>query len=154
MSELRVKIWRVHGPRDADLPLPRRATPGSAGFDLSAALEKDLEVPAGGRAEVPTGFAVAIPPGYEGQMRPRSGLARRHGVMLVNSPGTIDSDYRGELRVLLINTGDQPLVLRRGDRVAQLVIAPVIAAEWDEVASGDELGATERGSGGFGHTGR
>ena len=154
MSELRVKIWRVHGRRDADLPLPLRATPGSAGFDLAAALDKELEVPPGGRAEVPTGFAVAIPPGYEGQLRPRSGLARRHGVMLVNSPGTIDSDYRGELRVLLLNTGDEPLVLQRGDRIAQLVIAPVTAAEWDEVASAAELGASERGAGGFGHTGR
>jgi len=154
VTSLEVKIWRVHGTRDADLPLPRRATPGSAGFDLAAALDKDLEVPAGARAEVPTGFAVAIPPGYEGQMRPRSGLARRHGVMLINSPGTIDSDYRGELRVLLINTGDEPLLLRRGDRIAQLVVAPVIPVEWDEVASADELGATERGLGGFGHTGR
>jgi dUTP pyrophosphatase len=154
VSELAIKIWRVRGARDADLPLPGRATPGSAGFDLCAALEKDLELLPGGRVDVPTGIALAIPPGYEGQVRPRSGLAGRYGVMLVNAPGTIDSDYRGELRVLLYNSGDQPLVIRRGDRVAQLVIAPVLPATWVEVASADELGASERGSGGFGHTGR
>jgi dUTP pyrophosphatase len=102
---------------------------------------------------VPTGFALAIPPGYEGQVRPRSGLALRHGVFLPNAPGTIDSDYRGEVSVILQNGGNQPFVVRRGERIAQLVIAAVIAPVLEEVASADALGSTERGGGGFGHSG-
>jgi dUTP pyrophosphatase len=143
-----VRITRLRGARD--LPLPARATPGSAGFDLHAALEKDLVLAPGERALVPTGFAIAVPAGYEVQVRPRSGLALRHGIVLPNAPGTIDPDYRGEVRVILMNAGHEPYTLRRGDRVAQLVVAPVAAAVFEEV---DSLEETERGSGGFGHTG-
>jgi dUTP pyrophosphatase len=101
---------------------------------------------------VPTGFAIALPEGYEAQVRPRSGLALRHGILLPNAPGTIDSDYRGELQVIVLNAGSEPFTIRRGDRIAQLVIAPVARAEWEEVAAMD-LGATARGAGGFGHSG-
>jgi dUTP pyrophosphatase len=143
-----VRITRLRGARD--LPLPARATPGSAGFDLQAALEKDLVLQPGERTLVPTGLAIAVPAGYEAQVRPRSGLALRHGIVLPNAPGTIDSDYRGEIRVIVMNVGDEPYTVRRGDRVAQLIVAPVAAAVFEEVSSLDE---TERGSGGFGHTG-
>ncbi len=145
---LRVAIARLPGARD--LPLPRRATPGSAGYDLCAAVDATLELAPGERALVPTGFAIALPEGYEGQVRPRSGLALRHGIVLPNAPGTIDSDYRGELMVILQNLGDAPFTIRRGDRIAQLVIAAVTRAEWDEQS---ELDATGRGAGGFGHSG-
>jgi dUTP pyrophosphatase len=138
-------------PGSADLPLPARATPGSAGFDLCAAVEKDLVLRPGERALVPTGFAIAVPPGYEGQVRPRSGLALEHGILLPNAPGTIDSDYRGEVKVILQNAGERPFTVRRGDRIAQLVIAPLPDAVLEECA---ELGATGRGEGGFGHSGR
>ena len=134
----------------AGLPLPTPATSGSAGCDLCAAVDSDLTVAPGRRALVPTGFAIAVPVGYEAQVRPRSGLALRHGIVLPNSPGTIDSDYRGEVSVIVMNTGDEPFVIRRGDRVAQLVIAPVVRASFCEVES---LDPTERGAGGFGHTG-
>ena len=144
----------MRGARDADLPLPAPATPGSAGLDLRAAVDATLEIAPGTNAAVPTGFALAIPPGYEGQVRPRSGLALRDGITIPNAPGTIDADYRGELVVLLRNEGAAPFLLRRGDRIAQLVIAPVVRATLQEVASADDLGATERGGGGFGHTGR
>ena len=149
-----MRVFRVRGALDADLPLPAPATPGSAGLDLCAALEGDLVLAPGERALVPTGFALAIPPGYEGQVRPRSGLALRHGIFLPNAPGTIDSDYRGELSVILQNGGREPFVVRRGERIAQLVIAPVINPVLSEVASADELGPTGRGGSGFGHTGR
>lgn len=145
---VRVRVARLAGSED--LPLPAPATAGAAGADLHAALDEALVIPAGGRALVPTGICVAIPEGYEGQVRPRSGLALRSGITLPNAPGTIDSDYRGEVRVILHNAGDEPFTVRRGDRVAQLVIAPVLAVEWDEVSDLDD---TERGSGGFGHTG-
>lgn len=148
MSEVRVRIARLPGA--GDLPLPARATAGAAGFDLRAAVEGELVLPPGGRELIPTGFALAIPEGYEGQVRPRSGLALRHGIVLPNAPGTIDADYRGELRVILANLGDAPFTVKRGDRIAQLVIAPVIPAELDEV---ETLEDTARGSGGFGHTG-
>ena len=154
MSSLRIDIWRVRGRADADLPLPRPATAGSAGADLAAAVEKEVVLQPGERAAVPTGFALAIPPGYEGQVRGRSGLALRHGVTLPNAPGTIDSDYRGEIHVILHNAGDAAFVVERGDRIAQLVIAPVARAEFVEVDSADALGATDRGDGGFGHSGR
>ena len=150
----RVRVWRIRGERDADLPLPQRKTPGSAGFDLAAAVETELEIPPGARVAVPTGLCLAIPPGYEGQVRPRSGLALEHGVTLINAPGTIDSDYRGELQVLLWNAGDKSFQVRRGDRVGQLIIAAVAEAELELVETREELGATARGSGGFGHTGR
>jgi len=154
MDRIEIRIFRVRGARDGDLPLPAPATAGSAGLDLRAALEAELELAPGARALVPTGFALAIPPGFEGQVRPRSGLALRHGITLPNAPGTIDSDYRGEVSVILQNGGKEPFVVRRGDRIAQLVIAPVLRAELIEVHSADALGASERGEGGFGHTGR
>ena len=136
---------------DPDLPLPAYAKPGDAGCDLLAA-ETVVLAAAGGRAMVPTGIAVAIPPGYAGFVQPRSGLALRHGVTCVNSPGLIDSGYRDELRVLLLNTDPaEPYEIQRGDRIAQLVIQRVSVAEWDEV---DALNETERGLGGFGHSGR
>jgi len=121
------------------------------GLDLAAAIERDLVLRPGERALIPAGIAIAVPEGFEGQVRPRSGLALRHGIVLPNSPGTIDSDYRGELKVIVLNAGSEDFVVHRGDRVAQLVIAPVVRAEWHEV---DALEETERGEGGFGHTGR
>jgi len=144
-----VRIARLPGARD--LPLPARATPGSAGFDLHAALDAELVLEPGERALVPTGFAIAVPEGYEAQVRPRSGLALRYGLVLPNAPGTIDSDYRGELSVIVMNAGRERITLRRGERIAQLVVAPVANARFVEVES---LDATLRGDGGFGHTGR
>jgi dUTP pyrophosphatase len=133
------------------LPLPRYATPGSAGLDLLADTNEPLRLAPGERALVSTGLAIELPPGYEAQVRPRSGLAAQRGVTLLNSPGTIDSDYRGEVKVLLINLGREEFVIRQGDRIAQLIIAPVVHAVWNEV---EELGGTRRGDGGFGHTDR
>ena len=130
------------------LPLPAYATSGAAGMDVVSA--EDVMITPGARHAVATGLAVAIPEGYEIQVRPRSGLALKHGVTVPNTPGTIDSDYRGELKVILINLGAEPFAIARGDRVAQLVLAPVVQAAWNEVA---ELDATERGAGGFGSTG-
>ncbi|MET0251225.1 MAG: dUTP diphosphatase [Novosphingobium sp.] len=132
----------------AGLELPEYATEGAAGMDVLAA--EDVSLPPGGRRAVATGLAVAIPYGYEIQVRPRSGLALKHGITVPNTPGTIDSDYRGELKVILINHGDTPFAIRRGDRIAQLVLAPVLRASWLKV---DELDATMRGVGGFGSTG-
>ena len=143
-----VRITRLPGARG--LPLPARATAGAAGFDLHAALEHDLVLGPGERALVPTGFAIAVPEGFEAQVRPRSGLAFRHGLVLPNAPGTIDADYRGEVSVIVLNAGREPITLKRGDRVAQLVVAPIALAHFVEV---DELDATARGAGGFGHTG-
>lgn len=137
--------------RCPDLPLPERATPSSSGLDLRAAVEQSLELAPGQRAMVPTGISVAIPPGFEGQVRARSGLAVKHGIALVNAPGTIDADYRGEIQVILINLGEVPFSIKRGDRIAQLVIAPVATCQWESVES---LEATDRGQGGFGSTGR
>ncbi|MCL4671460.1 MAG: dUTP diphosphatase [Sphingomonadaceae bacterium] len=135
-------------PHSDGLDLPRYATSGAAGMDVVSA--EDVTIAPGARHAVATGLAVAIPPGYEIQVRPRSGLALKHGVTVPNTPGTIDSDYRGELKVILINHGSEPFAIARGDRVAQLVLAPVTQAAWREV---DELDETERGSGGFGSTG-
>lgn len=149
-----MRVWRVRAARDRDLPLPEPATGGSAGADLVAAVETPLKLLPGERAAVPTGLALAIPEGYEGQVRPRSGLALHAGVSLLNAPGTLDSDYRGEVHVLLHNGGPEPFIVRRGDRIAQLVIAPVVRATWVEVASREDLGATARADGGFGHSGR
>jgi dUTP pyrophosphatase len=154
MSGVRVRIARVRPERDDDLPLPKAATPGSAGADLHAAVEREVVLEPGGRTAVPTGVAVAIPTGYEGQVRARSGLALRHGLVLPNAPGTIDSDYRGEIHVLLLNAGSEPVTIRRGDRIAQLLITPVATPEWEEVEGPEGLGSTSRGPGGFGHTGR
>ena len=145
---VRVAVTRLPGADD--VPLPAYATEGAAGLDLRAVVEKEFVLHPGDRVSVPTGIAVAVPPGYEGQVRSRSGLALRHGIVLPNSPGTIDSDYRGELQVILWNTGDEPFAIRRGDRIAQLVLAPVDRLSWDEV---DELPETPRGEGGFGSTG-
>ena len=145
---MRVRIARR--PGTGDLPLPRRATPGAAGYDLHAAVDAPLELAPGARALVPTGISLALPEGFEAQVRPRSGLALRHGIVLPNAPGTIDSDYRGEVQVIVLNLGDAPFTIRRGDRIAQLVISAVAHAEWDERP---ELEATQRGSGGFGHSG-
>jgi dUTP pyrophosphatase len=135
----------------ADLPLPAPASAGSAGCDLRAAVASETVLAPGARLLVPTGLVLEIPAGWEGQVRPRSGLALRHGITLLNSPGTIDSDYRGEVGVILVNLGSEPFVLRRGERIAQLVVAPVAQVVWDERT---ELAASERGSGGFGSTGR
>jgi len=143
-----VRIYRL--PHAEGLPLPDYATAGAAGADLCAAVDSDLVIEPGERAAVPTGLVLEIPDGYEGQVRPRSGLAIRHGLTVVNAPGTIDSDYRGELKVLMINLGSGPATLARGDRIAQLVIAPVIRAVFVVSA---ELSSSDRGDGGFGSTG-
>lgn len=145
---LNVRIERL--AHAEELPLPATATALAAGHDLVAAIEDEIVLAPGQRDLVPTGFAIALPEGYEAQVRPRSGLALRHGVVVPNSPGTIDADYRGEILVLLMNLGDEPFRIQRGDRIAQLVVAPVTSVNWDEV---DHLDETERGSGGFGHTG-
>lgn len=135
----------------SDAVVPRYMTAHAAGLDLSAALDQPLEIAAGKRAAIPTGLAIKLPDGYEAQVRPRSGLAREHGVTLVNSPGTIDADFVGELVVLVINHGDRAVRIEPGQRIAQLVVAPVVQAELVEVS---ELPATARGAGGFGSTGR
>jgi dUTP diphosphatase len=143
-----VRIRRL--PHAEGLPLPDYATAGAAGADLCAAVEDDLVLEPGERAAVPTGLVVEIPMGFEGQVRPRSGLAIRHGLTVVNAPGTIDSDYRGELKVLMVNLGSEPATIARGERIAQLVIAPVTRAAFVESA---DLSPSERGDGGFGSTG-
>lgn len=134
---------------DVHVELPKYMTDGSAGMDLHAALEAPVTLESLGRARVPCGVAIAIPDGYEGQIRPRSGLAWKHGLSIPNAPGTIDSDYRGEVAVLMVNLGKEPITLEPGQRIAQLVVAPVARAELREVADLDD---TTRGSGGFGHT--
>ena len=140
-------------PHNADLPLPAYETAGAAGMDLRAAVFEDAPVTLrpGARDIIPTGLAMALPEGFEAQVRPRSGLAAKAGVTCLNTPGTIDSDYRGEVKVILINLGGEDFVIRRGDRIAQMVIAPVLQAAWSEVSKLDE---TLRGTGGFGSTGR
>ena len=144
---IRIQIARL--PHGEGLPLPAYATPGAAGMDVVAA--EDLDLAPGARHAVATGFKVAIPDGYEIQVRPRSGLAYKYGVTVPNTPGTIDSDYRGELKILMINHGAEPFPVRRGERIAQLVPAAVTKAAFDEV---EELDSTTRGAGGFGSTGR
>ena len=134
-----------------DAVVPQYMTANAAGLDLAAAMEAPITIEPGGRAAIGTGLAMAIPAGYEGQVRPRSGLARKHGITLINTPGTIDADYRGEITVLLINHGNEPVRIAPGERIAQLVIAPFVQARLEEV---DELSDTERGAGGFGSTGR
>ncbi|MDP3937698.1 MAG: dUTP diphosphatase [Deltaproteobacteria bacterium] len=150
MEDLKIPIRRVRPERDADLPLPAAMSPEAAGVDLGAALEENLTLAPGERAAVPTGFSLALPSGYEGQVRPRSGLALRHGLTVANAPGTIDADFRGEVCVILVNLGQAPVTIRRGDRIAQLIVAPVVRPLWDEVPA---LPASQRGEGGFGHTG-
>jgi dUTP pyrophosphatase len=150
MDRIEVKVARVgRAKRGEALPLPAYQTPGSAGLDLCA--DAPFELLPMARKLVPTGLAIEIPPGFEGQVRPRSGLATKHGITLLNSPGTIDSDYRGEVQVCLVNLSDQPFRANRGERIAQLVIAPVTQAALTEV---HELAPSERGVGGFGSTGR
>jgi len=146
---IRIEVIRVSPPRGDPLPLPAYATEGSAGLDLRADVPVSLSP--GERALIPTGLSIAIPPGHEGQVRPRSGLALREGLTCLNSPGTIDADFRGEVSVIIVNLGQRPVALPRGERIAQLVIAPVARAELVESA---ELPKTSRGAGGFGHTGR
>ncbi len=146
-----VQVRLLRQPGGEGLPLPEPATAGSAGVDLRAAVEGDVVIGPGQRVLVPSGFAIELPKGYEAQVRPRSGLALRHGITLPNAPGTIDADYRGEIKVILMNLGDQDFTVSRGERIAQLVVAPVSAVDWTEV---DALGETQRGDGGFGHTGR
>ena len=152
MTALKVAIRRL--PHAEDLPLPRYESEHAAGLDLMACLAADLVLPPGGRALVPTGFAIALPDGFEAQVRPRSGLAARHGVTVLNAPGTIDSDYRGEVAVVLVNLGEAIFELRRGERVAQLLIAPVAACEWRAETTRAALGETHRGAGGYGSTGK
>lgn len=137
-------------PHAADLPLPGYATAGAAGMDLLAAVREPVTLAPGARLLVPTGLCIALPPGYELQIRPRSGLALKHGITLPNTPGTIDEDYRGEIGIILLNTGDAPLDITRGMRIAQAVLAPVVRVAWRETESLDE---TSRASGGFGSTG-
>jgi deoxyuridine 5'-triphosphate nucleotidohydrolase len=137
-------------PHNPDLPLPAYATAGAAGMDLLAAVAAPVTIAPGGRALIPTGLAIALPPGYELQIRPRSGLALRHGIVLPNSPGTVDQDYRGEIQVIVLNAGDAPFVVERGARIAQAVLAPVVRGRWHEVES---LDVTPRNEGGFGSTG-
>ncbi|WP_185983962.1 dUTP diphosphatase [Aureimonas mangrovi] len=146
-----VEIALLRLPHGEGLELPQPLSAGAAGADIRAAVEEPLTLAPLARALVPTGFAVAIPEGFEIQVRPRSGLAARHGVTLVNTPGTIDADYRGEIKIILINLGDEPFIVSRGDRIAQLVVAPVARATYREAQSLDE---TARGAGGFGSTGR
>ena len=146
LPDIAIALQRL--PHGNGLPLPAYATEGAAGMDIVAA--EDLSLPPGARAAVATGFAIAIPAGYEVQVRPRSGLALKHGITCLNTPGTIDSDYRGEVKVILANLGSEAFAIKRGDRIAQLVAAPVQRATFTEVASLDE---TARGAGGFGSTG-
>ena len=149
VAEVPVDVVRLR-PGPDPLPLPRYMTAGAAGMDLLADLDGDLVLQPGERGLVPTGLAIALPAGFEAQVRPRSGLAHRDGVTLLNAPGTVDADYRGEVQVLLVNLGQVPVRVRRGDRIAQLVVAPVSRAAWREVPT---LPETARGGGGFGSTG-
>jgi dUTP pyrophosphatase len=145
---LRIYIQRLK--KDHSAPMPQYMTPGASGMDLFAYLETEVTLEPGERKMIPTGIAVAIPEGFEGQVRPRSGLAIQKGIGIVNGPGTIDSDYRGEIGVLLINFGKEPFTIRNGERIAQMVISQVFRATLEEV---DHLPATQRQGGGFGHTG-
>lgn len=150
MEELQIHIKRMRLSA-VPVPLPAYMTEGSAGMDLYADIESELQLAAMERALIPTGIAIALPAGFEAQIRPRSGMALKKGLTMVNSPGTIDSDYRGEIQLIVINLGDEPVVIRRGQRIAQMVIQRVIKARWQEV---DELPVSERQDGGFGHTDR
>ena len=146
-----IHITRLRPDIDADIPLPRYMTPLAAGMDLCAAVPTECVLPPGAIELIPTGFAVALPPGFEAQIRPRSGLAVKHGIGLINSPGTIDADYRGEVKIALINLGSETYTVQRGDRIAQMVISRVYQPRLDVV---EKLTRTDRDSGGFGHTGK
>jgi dUTP pyrophosphatase len=148
MTQVEIAVTRL--PHNADLPLPAYETAQSAGMDLAAAIKEPITLAPGSRVMVPTGLAIALPDGYEAQVRPRSGLAVRNGVTVLNTPGTIDADYRGEVKVILINLGDETFEIERGMRIAQMVVSPVTQAAFSEVA---ELSETARGTGGFGSTG-
>jgi dUTP pyrophosphatase len=148
---LSIPISRLRGDADQDLPLPTYMSDGAAGMDLFAAVDEDLTIKPQEAVLVPTGLAVAIPEGFEGQVRARSGLAVAHGLAVINAPGTIDSDYRGEIKVALINLSKKPFTIHRGDRVAQMIINRVYRVQWQLK---DSLEATKRNEGGFGHTGR
>lgn len=150
MQQTTVRITRVRTGFD-DIPLPSYATAGAAGMDVRAAVAEPLRLEPGDRAMVPTGIAIALPHGYECQVRPRSGLAAKHGISMVNNPGTVDEDYRGEIAVLLINHGTEPFTIERGERIAQIVVARYERVEWEQV---EELPDSERGAGGFGSTGK
>ncbi|RMH62067.1 MAG: dUTP diphosphatase [Zetaproteobacteria bacterium] len=147
---MQAEIAVVRLPHGRDLPLPHYASAQAAGMDLRAAVRETLILKPGARALVPTGLAMALPEGFEAQVRPRSGLALKHGITVLNAPGTIDADYRGEVGVILVNLGDVPFHIERGDRIAQLVVAPCAQARWREVA---QLEDSERGEGGFGSSG-
>lgn len=151
MKEVTVSVARL--PHGADLPLPDYATVDSAGLDLLAAVDRDLALAPGDRALIPTGLVIALPTGHEAQVRPRSGLAVKHGITVLNSPGTVDADYRGEVKVILANLGDETFTIKRGMRIAQMVVAPVMRLGWNEVGTEAELPSSERGTGGFGSTG-
>lgn len=149
MNELKISVKRLRSP--SDIPLPTYMTTHSAGMDLYADIQDDICLLPGERALVPTGIAIALEEGYEAQIRPRSGLALKHGIALVNSPGTIDADYRGEIGIIMINFGREPFTIKRGERIAQMVVAAFSRVAWNEC---EDLESSGRGSGGFGHTGR
>jgi dUTP pyrophosphatase len=148
VEEVRIEIKRLR-PSQNSIALPRYVTEGAAGMDLCADIENDLQLAPLERALIPTGFAMALPAGFEAQIRPRSGLALKQGLTLVNSPGTIDSDYRGEIQLIAINLGTEPIVIQRGQRIAQMIVQRVVRAEWHEV---NDLPSSARQAGGFGHT--
>ena len=146
-----VKIVRLRPDKDADIPLPRYMTAQSAGMDICAAIENEVVLEKAAFTLIPTGFAIALPPGFEAQIRPRSGLAAKHGIGLINSPGTVDADYRGEIMIAVINLGSKPYTFRRADRIAQMIIKKVYHARLEVV---EHLDKTQRNTGGFGHTGK
>ena len=148
-NNLSVRILRVH-PEQTDIPLPSYATDGSAGMDVCAAVDNEVEMQPGETVLIPTGLIIELPRGYEAQIRPRSGLAIKHNIGILNSPGTIDSDYRGEVKIILTNFGSKPYIIRRGDRIAQMVVSAVEHVKWRESSS---LAESKRNDGGFGHTG-
>jgi dUTP pyrophosphatase len=148
--KIKIRIARVNS-EVKDIPLPSYTTSGSSGMDIYADVKTETVIKKGGTSLIPTGFYIEVPPGYEAQVRPRSGMALKYGISVLNTPGTIDSDYRGEVKVILTNFGNEDYLIRRGDRIAQMVIAPVVQAEWENVESLDQ---TQRGAGGFGHTGK
>ena len=148
-NEISIEIMQLSG--NEDLPLPAYETAHASGMDIRAAITEPVTLEPGIRMAVPTGLCIAIPPGYEAQVRPRSGWALRNGITMINAPGTIDADYRGEIKVLLVNLGNTPITINRGDRIAQMIIAPVMQVVWKKT---ENLSETERGAGGFGHTGR
>lgn len=150
MTPPTIKVRRLYPEQDSDVPLPRYMTPQSSGMDLCAAIKEEIVLPMGSIRVISTGIAISLPPGLEAQIRPRSGLAFKHGIGIINSPGTIDADYRGEIKVALINLGEKPYTVSRGDRIAQMVIQKVYQAKLEVV---DALKETDRNDGGFGHTG-